>query len=429
MSYVGLSLDEKFSKMLLDIYSELTGVSVAFFTAGDGGGIYSDTNWPEFCQEFSKIIGLEKCVMDYSVTEIKGPYQCYAGLWCYSQSVTVDGTEVGTFVVGYRRIRGREKESKKVLEKRLSEHEVDDKDSNRLRVLLENVDVVDEDAFNIRLLERLSVIKQYITMEHRRATIFKKEAVSLAHEFLLPIQSVIADAENLFNVAEERSEFKEIAEDILKTVTKLSFIAENMRGVMLEERDEFGYEFHNIDVYPIIQDTIKLFRKEAKKKGIIINDPVVEGNIPVSSIQMSESHIRLVFFNLIHNAVKYSFAATEQSKGYISVVCMPGKNFYCVEISNCGIGIEPEEISRGLIFEDGYRGILTRDRSRTGSGIGLCSVKRIIEAHNGYTKVESKQVGDDPITGLYKTTIKVCIPFYQPMRSSHGNKKDIMDRR
>ena len=131
--------------------------------------------------------------------------------------------------------------------------------------------------------------------EHRNVIGFKTKAKGLAHEFLLPIQSIVADAENLFNEAEDGSELKGIAEDVLQQVIKLSFTAENIRGPLLEERDQFGYEFHDLDIYPIIQNTIDLFKKEAKKKYVIINDPVVEDDIPVSVIEMSEPHIKQVF--------------------------------------------------------------------------------------------------------------------------------------
>ena len=142
-----------------------------------------------------------------------------------------------------------------------------------------------------------------------------------------------------------------------------------------------------------------------------------------------EPHIKQVFFNLIHNAVKYSYESTKKSERYITVVCKPYKNFYCVEITNYGVGIIPHEISEDLIFKDGYRGMLARDRSRTGSGFGLGNVRGVIEAHGGCIRIKSKQVGTGPKIDPYKTTVKVYIPFNQPTRRLHENKKDTMDRR
>jgi len=436
MPYVDLPLNEEFLEELLNLYSELTGLSIAFYI-DNGQHLYSNKNWPKFCQEICRIVEPKETYdMEYPKNE-KNSYACYPGLWCQARPVKLDDEhKVGAFVAGYRRIKGREKESKMALERFLVEHKVNNKDSERLRRLLEEVDAVDENVFDIKLLEKLSSIEKFVIMEYQRAITenehaiaLKQEAVNLAHEFLLPIQSIIANAENLFDEAEEGSELKDIAEDMLQQLIKLSFIAENIRGHVLEERDKFRYEFCGVDIYPIIQDTIGLFRKEAKMKNVVISNPVVKGYIPVPSIEVSEPHIAQVFFNLIHNAVKYSYAGSERSERYISVVCEPYKNFYCVEITNYGVGIAAEEISKGLIFEEGYRGELARDRSRTGSGVGLSTVKRIIETHNGYIKVDSKPVGSDLIIGPYKTTVKVCLPFRQPPRSSHGNKKDIIGRR
>ncbi|MCK5108270.1 MAG: PocR ligand-binding domain-containing protein [Methanosarcinales archaeon] len=439
MSYADLPLAKEFLEKLLSIYSELTGLSVAFY-ADNGELLYSEKYWPKFCQEIYRIVESKEIHdMNYSKNE-KNSYPCYPGLWCQSQSVKLDyGRKVGTFVVGYRRIKGRENESRRSLKRFLVDHEVNNKDSERLVGLLEEVDVVEENAFDIKLLEKISFVEQFVIAEHNRAIAehtrviaFKAEVTSLAHEFLLPLQSVIANAENLSNEAKEGSKLRNIAEDILQQVIKLSFIAENIRGSMLEERDKhdkFGYEFRKVDIYPIIQDTIELFRKEAKRKDVVINDPVVKGDIPVPAIEVSKPHIKQVFFNLIHNAVKYSYTSTSQSERYITIICNSDGTFYCVEISNYGVGIEPVEISDGLIFKSGYRGILARDRSRTGSGVGLSAVKRIVELHNGYIKVESKLMQSGPIIDLYKTTVKVCLPFRQPSRSLHDNKKDIIDRR
>jgi len=254
-------------------------------------------------------------------------------------------------------------------------------------------------------------------METKKILLAEDEA---KHEFLQPLQSIIADAENLFNEAEGGSELKDLAENILQQATKLHFIAKSIKGLV--------FESHKGNIYPIIQDTIKLFQKEAKKKGIAINDCVMEEAIPVSVIEMSEFHIKQVFSNLIDNAIKYSCMSVEPLERCITVVCNSDGNFFSVEISNYGVGIETGETD-GLIFEANYRGTLAQDCGITGLGLGLNTVKRIIDMYDGCIEVESNLLRSDPTTDLYKNTFKVYIPLHQPMKGTHGNKKDIVDRR
>jgi len=180
------------------------------------------------------------------------------------------------------------------------------------------------------------------------------------------------------------------------------------------------YKVENFsDNLKIILDTVRLFRKEATKKGTILEDPIISKNLFSSIIEISEPHIRQVLFNLIHNAVKYSYQSTSQSNRYVRIYCKeyvqkkPYKEFYRVEISNYGVGITPEELLKELIFKDGYRGILSRDRSRIGSGFGLGRVKEIVEAHNGKMKIKSRLVGHDSKIDPYITTVIICIPFFQ----------------
>ena len=77
-----------------------------------------------------------------------------------------------------------------------------------------------------------------------------------------------------------------------------------------------------------------------------------------------------------------------------------------------GVGILHEEINSDKIFEYGYQGKFSYDRSRTGSGIGL--------AHGGYIKVISIPVDDlgERITHNtpHKTAISIVLPKRQKRR-------------
>jgi signal transduction histidine kinase len=85
-----------------------------------------------------------------------------------------------------------------------------------------------------------------------------------------------------------------------------------------------------------------------------------------------------------------------------------------IEIENYGVGILPEEITSGIIFEYGYRGKLSYDWNRTGSGIGLSEALKIAKKHGGNIWITSRPVaapkGDEKIP--YLTRVKIRLPRY-----------------
>jgi len=435
-----IKVDEILTKMLLNLYSEETKLPATIYLEGsEETPIYSDFYWPEFCKKICKIINVEKgCGKEYSRTCEKsfGLHMCFSGLWCYSQSIEVDGRIVGMLVTGQMRLKDKIEESKKNLKQVISKNHLTNKQSEELLKLWSKVQLIDKNDFDKTFVEHLVAIERYIIIEHQRVDELKTITVQSAHEIILPIQSIVANAENLYNEL-EKPEYKHIAKDILEQMRKLGHITENILGTRQKnEIQKYKKEFRPTDIFPMIQDTIDLFQNEAKNKDVKILDPII--NVHFSIIEMSKPHIKQVLFNLFHNAVKYSYASTQESKRYISIVCSLHKsdnpfinssNYYCIEITNFGIGIKPNEISNGLIFKSGYRGILARDRSRTGSGVGLSVIKEVIETHNGYIEIQSKRLGEGSKIDPYKTMVKVCIPFKQPKRHKYENTKNIVDRR
>jgi signal transduction histidine kinase len=185
---------------------------------------------------------------------------------------------------------------------------------------------------------------------------------------------------------------------------------------MEEEKDIFSFDLsHDVYIYTILRDAKSLFQSEAVSRGIVIEEPKPM-EIPFPHLKGSTPHLKKVFVNLLSNAVKYSFDGYSERKKPIKIICRPVYSstgcFYCVEISNYGVGILPDEKEK--VFEYGYRGRLARDRNRFGSGIGLPTVKKIVEKHGG--KVDIDSYIDGPIyegskLHPYKTSVKVYLPL------------------
>jgi len=132
-------------------------------------------------------------------------------------------------------------------------------------------------------------------------------------------------------------------------------------------------------------------------------------------LEMVRDELELAFMNLVHNAVKYSYRTVPSGgKRYIEVRCeLVSPHLYDVQVSDYGVGIEQREIDEGLIWRPRYRGRLSRDRNRTGSGLGLSHAKRAIEKiHGGLVSARSlRQRG-----GAYLTVFSVQLPVTQHNR-------------
>jgi signal transduction histidine kinase len=158
------------------------------------------------------------------------------------------------------------------------------------------------------------------------------------------------------------------------------------------------------DLHELLQEVVEVFEGIAAEKGVDIRLDV-KGR-PVLSVD--RQMIYRVFMNLVDNAVKYSYSPTERSPTrYIEIRCRrhTAEGDWTVAVESYGVGILPDEIRTGELFEYGRRGKLAHDRYRTGAGIGLAEARRLVVAHGGDIRIDSR-----PLHGAYLTTLTVQLP-------------------
>ena len=123
--------------------------------------------------------------------------------------------------------------------------------------------------------------------------------------------------------------------------------------------------------------------------------------------------------NLLHNAVKYSWRRNESLRPWVEVRTYRGDGNIYIELENWGVPVSPHEIEREMVFELGYRGKWSTDRSRLGTGIGLTDARDVAERHRGSLEIRSRPARswgpDDPEHEEYYrqpflTTVTVCLP-------------------
>jgi two-component system phosphate regulon sensor histidine kinase PhoR len=131
----------------------------------------------------------------------------------------------------------------------------------------------------------------------------------------------------------------------------------------------------------------ELIRKVIIPIQILARERSIDFKIDMDdSIQMITGNsltIEELYSNLLLNALKYTPAG-----GHVVLTVRNRFNHYVTEISDTGIGIPKEEMSK--IFDEFYRASNVPKDTKSGSGLGLSIVKQIIKNHNGKIWVSSE---------------------------------------
>jgi signal transduction histidine kinase len=130
----------------------------------------------------------------------------------------------------------------------------------------------------------------------------------------------------------------------------------------------------------LVSDTLESFSEIASQQGIRLEGAVAPGCDPIS---IDVQRIGRVLNNLVRNALQH----TPQG-GAVQLSAFPTSGQVCVEVTDTGEGINPEDIPH--LFERFYRGDKSGNRQTGGAGLGLAIAKGIVEAHDGKIFVESE---------------------------------------
>lgn len=396
--------NDELIKAILNIYSSVTKTPIVLVYNNKVLWQVSRDYCSPYCRYLSKL-NPDLCRNDHiKRSKLKEPTLtiCHAGLWNYVIPIKQRGEVVGALLTGQRRLKNKDEESFRVVEK--FKQTLSNEEYSQLEKNFKETCIIE--GFDIESLNTLKLIEERIYDHLKAQELERKRLLNLAHDLLLPMQSIIANSENLFEyLLKKNDEQASRAEEIMNQVSILSINVDNMRANlqgMPEERQDFGYH----DIKGLLINISSIFKYEAISKNVLLNI-----NMEKYGIRMSKQSISRAFYNLIHNAIKYSYTGSAEKPRHVDIIGKPKSNYYLITISNYGIGILEEELEK--VFNEGYRGILSYDRERSGSGIGLFEAKKIIESHRGTIKIESILVGDNIYYGPYKINVNIRLPIDQ----------------
>ncbi len=150
------------------------------------------------------------------------------------------------------------------------------------------------------------------------------------------------------------------------------------------------YQTEKVDLRSVISRAAELVKPELKRAKVHFSKEFQKANWETI---VNKNQVLECFLNLFLNGIEAMPKGGELSVfGLIEKPDHKKNEYLAIRVSDSGVGIKKEEISR--IFERYYTS------KETGTGLGLAVVERIISAHGGTLKVESK-VGEGTTFTLY----------------------------
>jgi signal transduction histidine kinase len=109
------------------------------------------------------------------------------------------------------------------------------------------------------------------------------------------------------------------------------------------------------------------------------------GALPASDVACSPGILQSLVANLVRNAVK--FMPPDASERRVTIGASAGDGRVHVDVADTGRGVPPD--ARERIFHPYVRG----DRRQPGLGLGLATVRRLVETHGGRVGLRSNERG------------------------------------
>ena len=201
---------------------------------------------------------------------------------------------------------------------------------------------------------------------------------TVSHEFRTPL-AVIQISTDLLERHHERLEPAQRVEQLQTIANAVRRMSGLMEQVLLLIRVEGG----NIEFKPAPLDLAALIRRVCDEVTTATQSrcPIEVKTVDLANARADEGLLRIVFGNLVNNAVKYSEAGSA-----VSVAAERAGNDFVVTVRDRGIGIPAAEMKH--LFTPFHRA--QNAVNIQGTGLGLAIVKRCVTLHGGSVRCESK---------------------------------------
>jgi len=167
-----------------------------------------------------------------------------------------------------------------------------------------------------------------------------------------------------------------------RSSNRLSRFIDDLLDMAKIERGKMEIRKEPLRILPIVSETVQLIKPQADEKDIEITMDIPD-NLPL--VLVDGDRTRQIITNILSNSIKFT-----PEKGKVSIKIQDEKEYLQLSISDTGIGIPPDRISRIFDKFEQVREVRERIKGPKGTGLGLAIVKSLVEAQGGKIWVASE---------------------------------------
>ena len=232
------------------------------------------------------------------------------------------------------------------------------------------------------ILAGVYVIFVYWNKQSRLYQLQSNFISSVSHELKSPLASIQLYLETLKYQKVSSEEAQDFIETMLSDTERLSDLIDNILESSKSDPKSMQSQFSSVDIVSFLQETIahhqKLFEDKQSVIQLKFNDYV--------KVSIDGRAMRMVFNNLIANALRYSLAGT-----VLTIEVRRDQKFCIIDFIDQGFGFDKKELKK--VFKKFYRVQNQETQNIEGAGLGLYISRQIIKNHKGKINVFSEGRG------------------------------------
>jgi len=233
-----------------------------------------------------------------------------------------------------------------------------------------------------RSLERSELVRKTRALENEKKKMEHRFISFVAHQLQSPLVAVQQYLDVLQHLDDGQTPNKCYKDWIDRSLKRIKEMQNLVADWLTLSKIESGHLVENISavaLQPLIQDILDCLEACLHERKLQIRSEVPTDLPPVTA---NDECLRMVFMNLISNAIKYN-----RENGSIKISSQEILHEIRISVSDTGIGIPEEQLPH--IFDEFHRVKTDSTRNIPGSGLGLAICKKIVTELGGDIRLTS----------------------------------------